>query len=57
MTMSSQKQKSLQILYNDLPKILSKLLYAYIHPALAADEVSGLALQLVTANFVMKMMV
>ncbi len=47
----------LQMLYNDLPKILSKLLYAYIHPPLAGDEVSGLALQLVTANFVMKMMV
>jgi aminopeptidase-like protein len=53
----SKTEVGLQMLYNDLPKILSKLLYSYIHPPLAADEVSGLALQLVTANFVMKMMV
>jgi len=53
----SKTEVGLQMLYNDLPKILSKLLYAYIHPPLAADEVSGLAFQLVTANFVMKMMV
>jgi len=28
-------------LYNVLPKILGGLLYAYLHPPYAADDVSG----------------
>jgi hypothetical protein len=30
-----------QIVYNGLPKFLGRLLYAYLHPLLGADELSG----------------
>ncbi len=36
-------------MYNGLPKFLGRLLYAYLHPLLGADELSGWAWQLITA--------
>jgi hypothetical protein len=38
-----EKQQKLrtQIVYNGLPKFLGRLLYAYLHPLLGADELSG----------------
>jgi hypothetical protein len=35
--------------YNGLPKFLGRLLYAYLHPLLGADELSGYSWQLDTA--------
>ncbi len=36
-----QQKLRTQIVYNGLPKFLSRLLYAYLHPLLGADELSG----------------
>jgi hypothetical protein len=33
--------ENMQIVYNGLPKFLGRLLYAYLHPLLGADELSG----------------
>jgi len=35
--------------YNGLSKFLGRLLYAYLHPLLGADELGGQSWQLVTA--------
>jgi hypothetical protein len=37
-------------LYNDLPEILGKLLFTYLHSQLETDEVNGESWQLVTAG-------
>ncbi len=39
----SERQQKLrtQIVYNGLPKFLGRLLYAYLHPLLGVDELSG----------------
>jgi hypothetical protein len=37
----SQQKLRTQIVYNGLPKFLGRLLYAYLHPLLGADELSG----------------
>jgi hypothetical protein len=44
-----QQKLRTQIVYNGLPKFLGRLLYAYLHPLLGADELSGWSWQLVTA--------
>jgi len=44
-----QQKLRTQIVYNGLPKFLGRLLYAYLHPLLGADELSGWAWQLITA--------
>jgi hypothetical protein len=31
----------MQIVYNGLPKFLGRLLYAYLHPLVGANELSG----------------
>jgi len=36
-----QQKLRMQIVYNGLPKFLGRLLYAYLHPLLGADELSG----------------
>ncbi len=36
-----QQKLRTQIVYNGLPKFLGRLLYAYLHPLLGADELSG----------------
>jgi hypothetical protein len=36
-----QQKLRTQIVYNSLPKFLGRLLYAYLHPLLGADELSG----------------
>ncbi len=36
-------------MYNGLPKFLGRLLYAYLHPLLGADELSVWSWQLITA--------
>jgi hypothetical protein len=45
-----------QCLYNGLPNFLGRLLYAYLHPPLGADELSGSHVSL-SLPFVMKVMV
>ncbi len=35
-----QQKLRTQIVYNGLPKFLGRLLYAYLHPLLGADELS-----------------
>ncbi len=45
-----RKQKlRTQIVYNGSPKFLGRLLYAYLHPLLGADELRGSSWQLATA--------
>jgi hypothetical protein len=44
-----QQKLRMPIVYNGLPKFLGRLLYAYLHPLLGADELSGLSWQLITA--------
>jgi hypothetical protein len=46
----------MQIVYNGLPKFLGRLLYAYLHPLLGADELNGSHGSL-SLPFVMKVMV
>jgi hypothetical protein len=36
-----QQKLRTQIVYNGLPEFLGRLLYAYLHPLLGADELSG----------------
>ncbi len=36
-----QQKLRMQIVYNGLPKFLGRLLYAYLHPLLGVDELSG----------------
>jgi hypothetical protein len=36
-----QQKLRMQIVYNGLPKFLGRLLHAYLHPLLGADELSG----------------
>jgi len=36
-----QQKLRTQIVYNGLPKFLGRLLYAYLHPLLGADELGG----------------
>jgi hypothetical protein len=36
-----QQKLRTQIVYNGLPKFLGRSLYAYLHPLLGADELSG----------------
>ncbi len=44
-----QQKVRTQIVYNGLPKFLGRLLYAYLHLLLGADELSGSSWQLITA--------
>jgi hypothetical protein len=43
--------------YIGLPKFLGRLLYAYLHPLLGADELSGYSHGSLSLPFVMKVMV
>jgi hypothetical protein len=44
-----QQKLWMQMLYIGLPKFLGGLLYAYLHPQLGVDKVSGWSWQLITA--------
>jgi hypothetical protein len=51
-----QQKLRTQIVYNGLPKLLGRLLYAYLHPLLGADDSVGSHGSL-SLPFVMKVMV